>query len=281
MRLSVRNALTTAVLLSASALLPSCSTDGSMRTSPEKTGYWKNGIPVQFNMDLSKSEAGTIRARVDGKWQSFTVRELPDGFMEWKREARRKTREAMKAGGGMTIAGSAHHFGAVASHGGHRADTEFSVNNAYKGIGLVPNREKITDAIRKLESTWEASRKEKMEILRELGEDQDSVDRTKLSSLELYTKKDFQTHTFLNIMANPAVSVVFLDIPSYEVRAICRLVHPDDQTASPEEKDILTYVNLLHDYFHGTRRAKSIVMIFHVIQVFDNSPCSKGVRVTP
>ena len=80
-------------------------------------------------------------------------------------------------------------------------------------------------------------------------------------------------------MADPSVSIVFLDIPSYEVRAICQLVHPEDETASQYHRDIVEYVNLLHDYFHRKARRKAIAMIFHVNQVFDNSPRSKGKKV--
>jgi hypothetical protein len=152
------------------------------------------------------------------------------------------------------------HFGAVASHGGRRPDTEFSINNAFKGIGVVPGKERIKEAIKKLESTRDLSMPEKLDVLKGFYEDEGFMDRAKLTSLELYTTKDFETHTFLNIMANPSVSIVFLDIPSYEVRAICRLVHPESKTASDEEKDILKYVNLVHDYFHGKSPRDSIVM---------------------
>jgi hypothetical protein len=122
---------------------------------------------------------------------------------------------------------------------------------------------------------------EKLKILENIYSEDGLLDRRKQVSLELYTQRDFETHTFLNIMSNPSVSVVFLDIPSYEIRAIARLVHPDDETAAPDEKRIVYYVNLVHDYFHGESPRKSIGMIFHVIEVFDNSPAKRGIRVIP
>ena len=235
---------------------------------------------MQTNIDMSQYNAGMIKAKVDGKWQKFNIRELPDGFMKWRSSSSIKWLDAMKKGEMPSMLGGAH-FGAIASYGGYRDDTEFSINNAFKGIGVVPKKEKIKEAIKKLESTRDSSMEEKLKVLKGFYEDKELLDRTKLTSLELYTTKDFETHTFLNIMANPSVSVVFLDIPSYEVRAICRLVHPKDETTSEEEKDILKYVNLIHDYFHGKSPRQSIVMIFHVIQVFDNSPRARGVRITP
>ncbi len=246
-----------------------------------KVNYWKAEAFVQPHIDVAKSEDGTIRARVDGKWQTFKTRQLPDGFIKWKRTAALKSLEAMGKRKRMSIAGSAHHFGAIATCGGYRDDADFSINNAFKGIGFLPKKDKIKEAIKKLRSTRKVSFKEKINVLKGLRQAEGFIDRTKLCSLELYTTKKRQTHTFLNIIADPSVSVVFLDIPSYEVRAICQLVHPADKTASEYHRDILTYVNLLHDYFHGKSPRDSIVMIFHVNQVFDNSPRSKGARVTP
>ncbi len=234
---------------------------------------------MQPNIDMSGYDKGIIKARVDGKWQEFKIRELPDGFMEWNLSSRLRDLEGIKTGKMPNFAGP--HSGMVASYGGMRDDTEFSINNAVKGIGLVPKRERIKDVMKRVEETWNAPIAEKIEVLKGFYEDSSMFDRTKLSSLELYTTKDFQTHTFLNIMANPAVSVVFLDIPSYEVRTICRLVHPDDENASEEERDLVRYVNMIHDYFHGKSPRHSTLMMFNVIQVFDNSPRAHGMRVVP
>ncbi len=254
-------------------------TESSKCVESVDVNYWKDNMFIQPHIDMSRYEEGIIKAEVDGKWQEFEIRKLPDGFMEWNLSTRLKDLEEIKK---MVMPGFAGpHSGMVASYGGTRKDTEFSINNAVKGTGLVPKKEKIKDIMKTLEETWDAPMTEKIDILIGFYETEDMVELTKLSSLELYSTPDFQTHTFLNIMANPAVAVVFLDIPSYEVRAICRLVHPDDETASEEERDICKYVNMIHDYFHGEAPRKSIVMIFHVIQVFDNSPRARGVRIVP
>ncbi|OYD17040.1 hypothetical protein CH333_02070, partial [candidate division WOR-3 bacterium JGI_Cruoil_03_44_89] len=207
------------LLLVLSVVFFSCSEGGRC---VEKAGvnYWKENVFTQPNIDMSKYDDGIIGAKVDGKWREFKVRELPDGFMRWNLSSRLKDLEGMTRGKMPGFAGP--HSGMVASYGGMRKDTEFSINNAVKGTGLVPKKEKIKGVIKMLEETWDAPVTEKLEILKGFYEDGNMFDRTKISSLELYSTKDFQTHTFLNIMANPAVSVVFLDIPSYELRAICR-----------------------------------------------------------
>ena len=44
----------------------------------------------------------------------------------------------------------------------------------------------------------------------------------------------------------------------------------------------MEYINLVHDYFHGQAPRKSIGVIYHVVQVFDNSPGKmRGQRVVP
>ena len=244
-----------------------------------KVDLWNGNIFTQSNVSLTKYEEGTIKAKVDGRWREYTVRELPQEFVDWNIGSRLETLEQLRRGGMPSLAGP--HSASVASYGGGRFDTQFTINNAVKGLGFVPHANRIEEVMERLVSTEEASMNEKLQILEEIYREDGLLDRRKQISLELYTERDFETHTFLNIMVNPSVSVVFLDIPSYEIRAIARLVHPDDEKASADEKKMVRYVNLVHDYFHGRSPRKSIAIIFHVIEVFDNSPASRGIRVIP
>ena len=104
----------------------------------------------------------------------------------------------------------------------------------------------------------------------------DLWDRTRLVSLELYAKPDFETHTFLNQMENPVSSVVFLDIPSYELRTIAQLLHPKDPALNNYEKKIVTYINAIHTYMHSHFKAVVPAVIYHIIEQFDNSPGRGG-----
>jgi len=174
------------------------------------------------------------------------------------------------------------HNAAVASYGAGRLDSQVMINNAVKGLGCAPKKEKLKDRIALLKETFEDPMPKKLSILKSSYQDPEFWDWTKQTSLELYTVPDFETHTFLNIMKNPVVGIVFLDYPSYEIRAVTRLVHPEDKTASEEEKNLAEYVNLVHDYFHSKAPRKSILMVFHVIELFDNTPGTKrGIRVVP
>jgi len=251
---------------------------GGVMEHKEGKNYWEKGYFIQENVKIGKN---IIKAKIERKWYEFKTRELPQEFIEWSLKKRIKDIEKIKKGKMPELAGP--HSGAVATYGAGRKDTQFTLNNAIKGIGFVPKEEKIEEIIKNIKKTAEAPMAEKLSFLKSLYQDGKTLfDMKKQVSLELYTTKDFETHTFLNIMENPVATIVFLDIPSFELRTIARIVHPKDKTATDYEKKILKYTNLIHSYFHGKFRRTFPVLIFHVIEVFDNSPGDKrGIRIVP
>ncbi len=242
--------------------------------------HWQGRSFYQTNLKVGS--AGLLRAKINGSWREFRVRELSSGFLDWNLKARMETTEALKTGKPPSLAGP--HNAAVATYGGGRRDSGFTLNNAIKGMGFVPTRERIGEKIKELKGNFEAPMSEKLKILSAGYKDRSLWDRTKLVSLELYTTHGFETHTFLNLMANPVASVVFLDYPSYELRTLVRMVHPENRSASQEEREILEYINLVHSFFHGRCEKKFIAMIFYLIEEFNNTPGSRegmGRRVVP
>lgn len=256
-----------------------------------KRGTWK-GWFHQDNIDLSKYAEGVIKAKVEGKWQDLKVVNLPQGFLDWNFSRRREQLAEIKkmlTGEGMgmgmarpEIAGP--HNAIVASQGAKRKDSDFDLNNAVKGTGWLPRPEKLPDMIALLKSTWNDSMDKKVALLESLYTNETGIyDVTKQASLELYSQPSFETHTFLNQMVDPRVAVVFLDLPkSYELRCVVQMLHPDDPGLTEYERNVVDYINLVHDYFHGQAPRKSIGVIYHVVQVFDNSPGRmKGKRIVP
>ncbi len=243
-----------------------------------KVNYWQNGT---FNQPNIKVKDGKIQAKVDGRWQEFTIRPLPEAFVKWNFQKRIEMLRDLKAGKMPSLTGP--HSGMVASYGGKRKDTQFSINCAVKGMGWLPKEEKLDEIISLLRNTFSDSSHKKLtrlESLYQLGSE--VFDLTKQTSLELYTTPEFETHTFLNQMANPAVAIVFLDYPSYELKAIAQLLHPENPKLTPEEKKVVHYINLIHDYFHTESPRPSIGVIYHIIEVFDNTPGkARGKRVVP
>jgi hypothetical protein len=257
-----------------------------------KRGRW-SGWFHQDVVDASKLSDGIIRGKVDGQWQDLKTVSLPDDFCKWnfeKRQEQLRFIAKMMAmpegamGAMMKPEISGPHNAMVASHGMKRKDSDFAVNNAVKGTGWLPTPERLPEMLALLKSTWNDSIDKKLALLESLyTKATDVFDRTKQASLELYSQPSFETHSFLNQMVDPGVAVVYLDLPkSYELRCVAQMLHPDDPGLSEYEKQVVEYINLIHDYFHGQSPRKSIGVIYHVVQVFDNSPGRmRGQRVVP
>lgn len=248
--------------------------------------HWTDGSFSQDNLDISGESEGIMRARIDGVWTEFPRTPLPDAFMEWNLAARLEMLGSISRlmmggeGQGPSLAGP--HNAAMATYSALRRDSLMTVNNAFKGMGLCPVADRIGGLIDHMRGTAGASMPEKLAYLTELYSDAGNFDRTRMISLELYATPDFETHTFLNILSNPSTSLVFLDSTSFEVRGMAELVHPDNASAPGYSRDLVTYTNLAHSYFHGDFPRLFPGIIVHVVEVFDNSPgTGRGVRSAP
>lgn len=265
------------------ALIVSVSIAWGQNMEHAKVNYWKDGYFDQITIDVSKLGQGKIRALVDKKWQEFEPVEFPDGFLDWNFGARIEMLEGISKGQ-MPTSMAGPHNAAVASYGLLRNDSRYMINNAVKGTGFIPKKEKLGEVINHLELTMESPMPEKLAYLLDLYRNgREIFDLTKQVSLELYATPKFETGTFLNQMSNPGVSLVYIDNPSYELKAVTELIHPDNPELSDYQKDIVKYINLIHSYFHGKFEKMFIAVVYHVTEVYDNSPGKggKGVRVMP
>lgn len=249
----------------------------------DPSDLWNDeGYFVQQTVDATGFEQGIIKARIDGSWREYPNRSVSDGFIEWNLSARLAVvNDPM----GMQCLDGPH-SGALATYGGRgRGDSAFSLNNAFKGFGLCPKADRIDAAIETVTSTWDAGMMDKLEILKQFYSDPDMWDRRILDSLELYSVPGFMTHSFLNQMDNPIATIVFLAIPgSYEVRAISRLIHPEDPDIPAEDFKKVRWVNMIHDYFHGgpyPDKPRKIAAIYYVVEEYDNTPQSMGIQTVP
>ena len=225
-------------------------------------------------------EGSIIHAKVDDHWQNYKISMLADVFMEWNISERLDQlsiiNEMLTGKHGKTPDLSGPHNGIVATYGKKREDSQFALNNAVKGMGFLPKKEKLKEVITLLKETIEKPMPQKIQVLQNLYEKADSIfAKDKQVSLELYSKGQFMTQTFLNQMENPVSTIVFLDIPSFKLKTITRLLDPEDPNLSDYEKDVVNYINLIHSYFHGNFSRDFIGVIYYVIEVYDNSPRGK------
>lgn len=243
---------------------------------------WKDGYFIQETVDASKVEQGIIRAKVDGKWGEYKIVDLPDEFVKWWVERRLRNLKMMREGR-MPGWGDPHNA-MVATYGIRRLDSQFKINNAVKGTGPLPKKETIKEMIKILKETKDSSMEYKFSVLENFYKNFDKYfTRKAIASLELYTSKNFETHSFLNEMVNPIYSMVYLDIPCFEIKGIVQLLHPDNPNLTDYERDIIEYVNLIHEYAHGEFKVKFITAIYWVCEVYNNSPRKGGLgkRITP
>jgi hypothetical protein len=254
--------------------------------------WWKSGgYVVHDSVNIAHLDQGTIRAKVDGQWRNFNTAKLPKRFIQWSLETRvSRLRDLGRYGFRMRdLAGP--HNACVATYGGPTRDSAVSLNTAYKGMGFVPEKERLArtiDSIRvtKREIEGDGGRSfaevmaKKTAFLGELYRQADLFDSSKQISLELFTEPDYLTHTFLNMMVNPIASASFLAYPTFELRAIPHLLHPLNPHLTPYERNLVRYVNEIHNFVHGGDGEK-MACVYHIIEVFDDTPgdTGKGVKI--
>ncbi|HDS08813.1 MAG TPA: hypothetical protein ENN73_01170 [Firmicutes bacterium] len=238
---------------------------------------------VQNSVRKADLEKGIMEGKVEGRWRKFKSISLPEEFLDWSFSKRIETIEGIKTMKMPGLAGP--HNAIVASHGMVRKDSMYSINNAVKGVGFLPKKDKLKDVIKHLTETCAGPMEEKLEYLISMYKDgKELFDIDKQVSLELYSAPDFETHSFLNAMTDPGVAIVFLDIPSYELRCITYMIHPDNPNLTDYEKDIVQYINLIHSYFHGEFPKDYIAVVYYVVEVFNNTPGKRdglGQKVMP
>ncbi|NOZ84734.1 MAG: twin-arginine translocation signal domain-containing protein [Deltaproteobacteria bacterium] len=259
--------------------------------TPAKTRerVWKNDgrYFVQDTVDVSELDKGVIRARVDGKWRGFAIRELNNDFVNWNMNKRIEMMDNMMSQN-FGIYNDAHNA-AVATYGAYRGDSAFSINVAYKGIGWIPTPDHMDEKIKEYEDNAGASMPDKMSIIKSGYIKKEIWRKNVIGSLELYTTKNYETHSFLNQVTNPVSSIVFLDSPpSFKVQTIARLMHPEDPNLTEDEKSMVKWINYAHQFFHGNPplMVGFIAVAYYVVEQFDNSPWGStddagGHRVVP
>jgi len=225
---------------------------------------------------VTKVDQGIIRARVEGEWQTFVIREMDEAFYNFNIAMRVRMLDVMSGKKNLDMYNDAHNA-AVGSYGSNRGDSRFTVNVAFKGMGWVPRPERLEERAKLYFDNYKANMMTKMQLLMAGYNDETLWDRRLLGSLELYTIQDYETHTFLNQMVNPVSTICFLGDESYEMRAIARLVHPEDPALSEPEKAQVKWINYAHDFFHGgpnpnTLTVHNIGVAYYIVEEFDNSP---------
>ncbi|MCB5224428.1 MAG: hypothetical protein WCY21_05560 [Candidatus Cloacimonadaceae bacterium] len=253
----------------------------------DPASFWEGDYCVQKTAQTPAAGASSIRAQVEGQWQEFPLVDFPVEFWEWNCSRRQEYleifREMLEKGPEATRSPqlSGPHNGIVATWAANRKDSRFKLNNAVKGMGFLPPEERIGELIKLLQDKMDAGMAEKLDILDSLyTHATKNFSPNRLGSLELYSQPGTTTQTFLNQMLEPSCVTVWLDIPTYKIKQIARLLHPLDPNLSQYEKDVVSYINLVHSFFHGEFPRDYIAVIYYNVEIYDSSPGKKGAMGT-
>lgn len=251
--------------------------------------FWQDGYCVQSSAETPAPDSNSIRAKVDGEWNTLPLVEFPKSYWDWNKFRRTEYlevfRQMLSGGERQQPRLSGPHNGMVATWGMARSDSRFKLNNAVKGSGFLPKADRLTEITELLESNMDSDMLTKLNILDSLYQNaEDLFSSNQLVSLELYSEPGYNTQTFINQMLNPACVTVFLDIPTFKIKQIARLLHPLDPNLSEYEQGIVRYVNLIHSFFHGDFPRDYIAVVYYNIEIYDSSPGRKdarGTRISP
>lgn len=225
--------------------------------------------------------------------------QLPEKFLEWNYYARRSLISDLLAGNvkdpyRLQLEFTRHN--PVLCTAAPRNDGKVEVNGKVIGVGYVLRREYLDSAIKILEehvkTTDEelASRPgEANKILEEYssrgirllldliylprGLAEERVDFEKLASLELALRVPHSSkHTWSIVQRSREACLVFYQPPAISFEIRCTLsIHVDDAYHK--------FISLVHDAFHYTppeARTNRPAYLFHVNEVYDNSPSKAG-----
>ncbi len=274
-----------AFLLILTLAFTSCTIKFENSDGDSKTDFWKGNYFVQENVKTVPENQDHVEAEIEDEWHSYDLQNFTESFMAWNLKSRKETLEGFMMHPPKPPRLAGPHNGMVATWGNRRDDSQFSLNNAVKGMGFCPKESTIEAMIQKMNDTMQAPFQEKLDVLMDFYNNADSLfylDRQ--ISLELYSTPEFETQSFLNQMTYPVSTVVFLDIPSYKLKTITRLLHPQDPNLTRQEKLLVDYVNIIHSYFHGEFDKEFSAVIYYVVEIYDNSPGkpdARGTRLMP
>ncbi len=168
---------------------------------------------------------------------------FPKEFLEWQVLSRYENIKYFKENKGMPYSGVHTPIMATLISKVNLYRSNFDINLAAKGVGLLPKRKYFREYNQKLQKIIlrKDNLDERLNFLLDLYSDASKIDDTCLTTLEIYG-----TQTLHNLKAKPECSLLFVDmsygIKSYQVNCNVKIYGP--------RTDFYKFVNGLHTLFH-------------------------------
>jgi hypothetical protein len=247
--------------------------------------YWSEADGVTYCMQKTVYDGeiikGYIWARIDGRWKRYRIRSLEQTFWTWHREEMMKSFEQQLADTPYEYRAGGPHSPSVATYGNRRGrgDSDFHINNKIIGLQATPKQDKVKELNDAMLQMIEENAAYKTKVAWLKGINEQDIWRADLQTgIEYFTTPDFETHTFLNLMENPAATLCFqgrYDIfTSFEVRCIAQIVDPRDPRITEDQRQLAQFPAILHGFYHNN--VPEVPAVFYwPVEEYDNSAKDK------
>jgi len=219
-------------------------------------GISQNGVGLSFDMD--------------GIRHSFTRVSLPDVFMEWLIEGRKAMYETLE--GMYTAPFFQSHLPVVVTQ---TQGQSIPFNTSNKGVGLLPEEDKIEEYCDLLERTLESTRDMPPDqtMAERLGAVRLLLERNEVSNRALITLEIFEKQTFRNLCDFPVATLHYTDhgptYLSFQIDSVVEVLTP----SHPAYRFAFLSRQLFeHDRFHITQTTFPYAYLFHPVQIRDKTP---------
>lgn len=213
----------------------------------------------------------SIEFNVKNRKSKYNLQKLPDDFIIWQINERLKLFDGLKNKKAPVFLSS--HLPTLITINNNK--TEFQVNAACKGVGLVSTdcqmnklSDKINDILKKIDKhDFYESIDKRIQGAKLLYENKEKIDKYSLGGLEI-----FETKTYNNILKNPFVSLFYVStFPSYKSYQINCIAEIFDKN-HPFYRFMISMRSLFEEArFHYQQPVYPYAIKYHVIEVLDKS----------
>ncbi len=213
-----------------------------------------------------------IQANINLEEFKFNRIPLPEKFLLWQSEARLTAFEEMQNKNADAVRTMPAHLPVMVTFG----SGTFSANLTTRGIGLLPNEEKLAFYTELLENSrsestnlsGEQSFHHRVGAIRKFYENIEDFDKSLLGGLEI-----FEGQTFANLSSDPRSSLLYTGqapkYPSYQFNGLIQVIEKDN----PYFQFLLAARELFaRDSFHIHQIHYPYGYLFYPVEVRDKTP---------
>ena len=191
---------------------------------------------IPTNLKTDKIDQNIVKAKVDGEWETYPIREFDDEFHTWWIAEKNWYYDQLIAffehqTDKMNIPNGGHHHPMLATYGlkkSGRGDSKFHLNNTPKGFTIIPKPENMAYIMEQIEAIYNDPNADlPVDIFKkrkELYQQKDLWDKKRFATLESFSGRPInandsdgcygfkETHTFSNVMDNPMSTLTYMGI---------------------------------------------------------------------